>query len=165
MKTRKPQEFSDENPTDGMPRHPSYATMPIIWADKGDTWLFRKVTDNLIPNAIVNHFGNSWNEEEYRKSLGAPRNPMVRFGCAAIERAATNGGGVDFVLWAEEETLNDDNETSTVQLTPSYGPSHFVTKKEMIDTFDVIAKAFEVQYLNHEWIDLFSNTTGIIREV
>lgn len=164
-KNSRPRRFSEENPTDGMPRHPSYAQMPIMWADEGDRWIFRKITDNLIPNAIVNHFGESWNEEEYRKSLGVPRNPMVRFACAAIHRAKSNGGGVDFVLWAEEEVLNDDNETSTVQLTPSYGPSHFSTQQEMLDTFTVIEQAFQIQYANPGWIDLFGSTTGIIREV
>lgn len=148
--------FSPHNPTDGMPRHPVYSKMPIIWAEEGDVWVFRKITEPLVPRAIRQALGANYDEEAYIKSLGAPKNPIVRFGCAAVQRSAKHGGGVDFVLWAEEETINPEEKTSTVQLTPNFGPSHFPSMEEMMANFDIIVKAFEYQYENGEWIDALS---------
>lgn len=151
--------FSSHNPTDGMPRHPTYTHMPIMWAEENDQWLFRKITAPLIPRAVRNALGDKYDEEAYIKSLGNPKNPIVRFACAAVERAPSHGGGVDFVLWAEEETLNPEKNTSTVQLTTNFGPSHFASRKDLDDNMDIINKAFVFQYENGEWLDALFDVT------
>lgn len=141
------------NPTDGMPRHPNYEKMPVIWADQGDVWLFRRITQPLIPREVVRALGDKYDEEEYVKSLGVPKNPIVRFACAGIKRAEKRGGGVDFVLWAEEETINPENQTSTVNLTLAFGPSHFDSQDRLNENYDIIMKSFEVMYENGEFYD------------
>lgn len=128
------------NMTDGMPPHPFIPDRPVIWADPGDTWLFRKTTNILVPKSV--------------ESI-SDTDTLVRYTACAIKRALENGGGVDFVIWQELEEVQIQEKTSVVVPVLCFGPS----RAEHIDvanqTIDAAMVAFKEVYKDPRWIVQF----------
>jgi len=132
--------ISDVNPVGGMPEHPTIKNFPVMWADIGDTWLFRRVTNALIPKVID------------QPSID---DPIVRYAICAIKRSKANGDGIDFVMWQEIEQIQPDRETSIVTPVLCFGPSKMIDKKHLDATVDLTMKSFQEVYHHPRWITVF----------
>lgn len=136
------------HPEQGMPPHPILTDHPVLWEDSGDRWIFRKTTNILRPQII---------------EIESIEDPMVRYTACAIKRALHNGGGIDFVVWMENEEIQPDKKTSVVVPTLCFGPSHAEHIDIVTDTLDAMMVAFKQVYKNPQWIILFDHTESIFQ--
>lgn len=135
-----------QHPEQGMPSHPALTDRPVLWADPGDQWIFRKTTNILRPQII---------------EIESIDDPLVRYTVCAIKRALHNGGGVDFVIWMENEEIQPDKKTSVVVPTLCFGPSRADHIDMVNDTIDAAMVAFKQVYKNPVWITQFDYTENV----
>lgn len=125
------------DPSEGMPSHPFLTDRPVLWADEGDTWLFRRTTNVLIPKIV--------DKVDIKE-------PLIRYTVCAIKRALINGGGIDFVIWQELEEVQPENKTSVVVPVLCFGPSRAEHVDVVNNTVDAAMVAFKEVYKDPRWI-------------
>lgn len=135
-----------KHPEEGMPPHPVLTDRPVIWQDPGDQWIFRKTTNILRPRII---------------EIESFEDPLVRYSTCAIKRALHTGGGIDFVIWMENEEIQPDKKTSVVVPTLCFGPSHAEHISFVNDTIDAAMIAFKQVYKDPVWITLFDHSATV----
>jgi hypothetical protein len=137
--------ISLKNMMEGMPVHPVMEDRPILWADPGDYWLFRRTTNILVPKIA---------------DTVAIEDTLIRYTACAIKRALENGGGVDFVIWQEREEIQPDKRTSVVVPVAAFGPSRMVSREEAEHVASMAMVAFVEVYKNPVWISQYEHTDG-----
>lgn len=141
--------FTITDPTEGMPSHPYLTDHPVLWADLGDRWLFRRTTNVLVPKLV---------------DVVNLSDPLVRYTACAIKRALGNGGGIDFVIWQELEEIQPDKRTSVVVPVLCFGPSRFEHIDDVKNTVNTAMIAFAEVYKNPMWISQYEGEENVNTE-
>jgi len=141
------------NPVQGMPPHPTFPDQPVLWADSGDRWLFRRSTNVLHPKAL---------EQE------SPNAPMVRYVVCAIQRGSRVAGErqkdiprkdipIDWVIWQEIEQLQEDRLTVLVTPILCFGPSRVNGMEYLQASLEAAMAGFKVVYKDPVWISQYES--------
>lgn len=126
----------------GMPVHPAFPDRGILWLTAGDTWLFRRITNILVPKVITDE--------------AAEKLPKVRYVMMAVEHSVDSGGGYDWTCWTEMEVENEDGsvDVGKAVIVP---PSFFESEDLLSSAVQVITMGLQQVYKDVRWITQYSH--------
>jgi hypothetical protein len=126
----------------GMPVHPAFPDRGILWLTAGDTWLFRRITNILVPKIITDE--------------AAEKLPKVRYVMMAVEHSADSGGGYDWTCWTEMEVEIEDGsvDVGKAVIVP---PSFFESEDLLSSAVQVITMGLQQVYKDVRWITQYSH--------
>lgn len=134
--------FTLQSVSSGLPSHPVFPERGLLWLTAGDTWLFRRITNYLVPKII--------SDED------AMQLPKVRYCMAAVEHAADRGGGYDWTCWTEMEVELEDGSVDVGKaiIVP---PSYFESEDLVSSAVQVITMGLQQVYKTVRWITQYSH--------
>lgn len=125
-----------------MPVHPAFPDRGILWLTAGDTWLFRRITNILVPKVITDE--------------AAEKLPKVRYCTMAVRHSPESGGGYDWTCWTEMEVELEDGsvDVGKAVIVP---PSFFESEDLVSSAVQVITMGLQQVYKDVRWTTQYSH--------